>query len=179
MTVELGPTLFSARPLAEYPAMFALSEADLSGQVLDCPGGAASFTAEVCAAGGHAVAVDVIYEPTPAELAVIAREETDRGNAYMAGNADRYVWSYFPDVASHTPATTRRTRPPPRADVSHEHAGPYDILQPRARLLERELDAAQRLARLLSDVVSPDRAAALRCCCRAGDRHPLAGAHRP
>lgn len=104
MTVELGPTLFSARPLAEYRAMFALNEADLSGQVLDCPGGAASFTAEVCAAGGHAVAVDVIYERTPAELAVLARDETDRGNAYMAGNPDRYVWSYFPDVASHDQA---------------------------------------------------------------------------
>jgi len=67
----------------------------------------------------------------------------------------------------------------PPADVGHEHAGPHDVLQPRARLLERELDAAQRLARLLPDVVSPDRAAALRCCCRAGDRHPLADTHRP
>jgi len=47
--------------------------------------------------------------------------------------------------------------------------GPYDVLQPGARLLERELDAAQRLARLLPDVVSADRAAVLRCCCRAGD----------
>jgi len=104
MTVELGPTLFSARPLAEYRVMFALGEADLTGQVLDCPGGAASFTAEVCAAGGDAVAVDVVYERGPAEVAVLARGEAERGNAYMAGNADRYVWSYFSDVVSHDQA---------------------------------------------------------------------------
>lgn len=40
-------------------------------------------------------------------------------------------------------------RPP--ADVGHKHSGAYDVLQPRTRLLKRELDAAQRLARL------PDR----------------------
>ncbi len=48
-------------------------------------------------------------------------------------------------------------------------------MQPRlpgARLLEREPDAAQRLTRLLPDVVTPDRAAVIGCCCRAGDRHP-------
>jgi len=67
----------------------------------------------------------------------------------------------------------------PPADVGHEHAGPYDVLQPRACLLERELDAPQCLARLVPDVVSSDRPAALRCCCRARDRHPLADAHRP
>jgi len=67
----------------------------------------------------------------------------------------------------------------PPADVGHEHAGPHDVLQPRARLLERQLDSAQRLARLLPDVISADRPAALRCCRRAGDRHPLADAHRP
>lgn len=81
-------------------------------------------------------------------------------------------------ISAKTSACARPTFLPP-TDVSHEHAGPYDILQPRARLLQRELDAAQRLTRLLPDVISPDSAAALRCCRRAGDRHPLAGAHRP
>ncbi len=66
-----------------------------------------------------------------------------------------------------------------QADVSHEHPGPYDVLQPRTSLLERKLDAAQRLTCLILDVVTSDRVAALGCCCRAGDRHPLADAHRP
>lgn len=101
MTVELGRTLFTARPLVEYRAMFALTDRDLAGRVLDCPGGAASFTAEVCAAGGDATAVDVAYREPPAELATLARQEAERGNAYMASDASRYVWSYFADVASH------------------------------------------------------------------------------
>ncbi len=86
MTVGLGPTLFSARPLAEYRAMFALTEVDLSGQGAGLP--------------GRPVAVDVVYERAPAEVAVLARDEAERGNAYMAGNADRYVWSYFPHRAT-------------------------------------------------------------------------------
>lgn len=104
MTVELGRTLFSSRPLAEYRAMFALTDADLTGRVLDCPGGAASFTAEIRAAGGDATAVDVAYDRAPAELAALARTEAERGNVYMAGNASRYVWKYFPDRTHHDQA---------------------------------------------------------------------------
>lgn len=104
MTVDLGRTLFSARPLAEYRAMFALTDQDLSGQLLDCPGGAASFTAEVCAAGSEATAVDVAYQHPPAELAALARSEAERGNGYLAGNASRYVWSYFHDLTGHDQA---------------------------------------------------------------------------
>jgi hypothetical protein len=101
MSIELGRTLFSARSLAEYRAMFALTDDDLAGRVLDCPGGAASFTAEVCATGGSATAADIAYSRSPAELAALARSEAERGNTYMAGNAHRYEWSYFPDVANH------------------------------------------------------------------------------
>lgn len=101
MSVELGSTLFSARSLAEYRAMFALTDDDLTGRVLDCPGGAASFTADVAASGGTAVAVDVAYDRPAAELAALARAEAHRGNAYMAGNAERYAWTWFPDLAAH------------------------------------------------------------------------------
>ena len=43
--VDIGPYLVSARSAAEYRAMFALTDDDLRGRVLDCPGGGASFTA--------------------------------------------------------------------------------------------------------------------------------------
>jgi len=78
-----------------------------------------------------------------------------------------------------------KTSPCARPTSSHR---PMSVTNMRVRttsssraptMLKRELGAAQRLARLLPDVVAPDRAAALRCCCRAGDRHPLADAHRP
>jgi hypothetical protein len=45
--------------------MLALTEADLARRILDCPGGMASFTAEVNAAGGDAIACDPIYPSTP------------------------------------------------------------------------------------------------------------------
>lgn len=101
MTVDLGTTLFSVRPLSVYRAMFALTDGDLTGRVLDCPGGAASFTAEVAAAGGDAVAVDPVYDRPAAELAALARDEARRGNAYTAGNAERYVWTWFSGVVAH------------------------------------------------------------------------------
>ena len=104
MGVDLGPTLFSARSLAEYRAMFDLAPGDLDGSVLDCPGGGASLTAEVCATGGDAVAVDVAYRAAPARLAARAVQEAERGNAYVAGNAQRYVWDHFPTVEHHARA---------------------------------------------------------------------------
>jgi len=104
VTVDQGRTLFSARPLSEYRAMFALTDADLAERVLDCPGGAASFTAEVCSAGGDGTAVDIAYQDPPDELAALARSEAERGNAYMAANTSRYVWSYYPDVHAHDQA---------------------------------------------------------------------------
>lgn len=101
MSTDLGGTLFSARSLHEYRAMFALTDSDLTGRVLDCPGGAASSTAEIVGAGGDAVAVDPLYARPAAELAALARAEARRGNAYTAGNAERYVWTWFPDLAAH------------------------------------------------------------------------------
>lgn len=43
------------------PGHVRLTEADLGRRILDCPGGTASFTAEVNAAGGDAIACDAIY----------------------------------------------------------------------------------------------------------------------
>ncbi|WP_100501740.1 hypothetical protein [Geodermatophilus chilensis] len=52
---DIGDFLVSARSSAEYRAMFALTDADLRGRVLDCPGGGASFTAAARARGGRAL----------------------------------------------------------------------------------------------------------------------------
>jgi hypothetical protein len=54
----IGAVLVSSRSLAEYRAMLALSDADLRRRLLDCPGGAASLTAEIHSAGGDAIACD-------------------------------------------------------------------------------------------------------------------------
>lgn len=98
----IGAVLVSARSLAEYRAMFALSDATLRRRLLDCPGGAASLTAEVNAARGDATACDPAYAYTSAdELAEHAQAETDRGNRYVRAHPEQYRWSFFTDPDDH------------------------------------------------------------------------------
>jgi SAM-dependent methyltransferase len=94
---RIGRMLVSSRSLAEYRAMFALTDADLAVSILDCPGGAASFTAEVQAAGGTVTACDPAYDLTATELADLARDGMERGYQYHQANPDEYVWTYFRD----------------------------------------------------------------------------------
>ena len=71
--------------------MFALADSDLSGSVLDCPGGASSFTACANQAGASAIAAD------PVSLAALAMTEVERG----AVGADRYIWDFYGDPGGH------------------------------------------------------------------------------
>jgi SAM-dependent methyltransferase len=99
---DIGEYLISARSFEEYRAMFALSDADLAGRVLDCPGGGAGFTAVARARGIDAVAVDPVYATPPAELDVRLAGELERGRAWAQAHADRYVWDFHGDPAGHT-----------------------------------------------------------------------------
>jgi len=57
--------------------MFALSNTDLHRKILDCPGGAASLTAEVGRGGGDATACDPFYAGRDTdELALMAEAES-------------------------------------------------------------------------------------------------------
>jgi hypothetical protein len=98
---DIGPYLVSARSFEEYRAMFALTDDDLSGRILDCPGGGSSFTAAVRARGGTALAVDPVYATPPRELAARLSGELDRGSAWAAANAERYVWDFYGSPAEH------------------------------------------------------------------------------
>ncbi|WP_229740379.1 methyltransferase domain-containing protein [Nocardia rhizosphaerihabitans] len=98
----LGEFLVSARSLAEYRAMFHLSDDDLTGRrILDCPGGAASFTAEASTLGAAVTAVDPIYARSTTELSVDAVTENDRAVAWAAANAHRYRWDWYGSPAGH------------------------------------------------------------------------------
>ncbi|MEH3078797.1 MAG: methyltransferase domain-containing protein [Quadrisphaera sp.] len=105
-----GDVLVSARSFAEYRAMFDLADADLAGSVLDCPGGAASFTAEARRAGVDVVAVDPTYPPAgPAaergrELRALgehAAAEAERGSAWARERAADFAWTFFPTPEDH------------------------------------------------------------------------------
>jgi hypothetical protein len=98
---DIGDFLISARSFDEYRAMFALTDADLSGRVLDCPGGGASFTAAARARGTAAFAVDPVYASPPRELVARLDTELARGSAWATANAERYVWDHYGDPAAH------------------------------------------------------------------------------
>lgn len=100
-TTDIGEFLVSARSFDEYRAMFALTDADLRGRVLDCPGGGASFTAAARARGAAAVAVDPVYATPARQLIGRLAGELARGSAWATANAERYRWDFYGDPAGH------------------------------------------------------------------------------
>lgn len=92
----IGDIIVSSRPYDEYMAMFGLTEAEvLAGRVLDCPGGAGPFAAEVRARGGEAVSVDPAYALPPAEIVAQVRAGLEHGIRYLGENRESYVWTFF------------------------------------------------------------------------------------
>ncbi|MBJ8342891.1 class I SAM-dependent methyltransferase [Antrihabitans sp. YC3-6] len=81
--------------------MFDLAEKDVRGRILDCPGGAASFTAQACELGADVVAVDPVYATPAAEVAEHSLAEAGRSSAWTTASAARYVWDFYGDVAGH------------------------------------------------------------------------------
>lgn len=104
---NVGGYLISARSFDEYRAMFALADGDLSGSVLDCPGGASSFTAHANRAGASAIAADPAYARPRHSLAALSLAEVERGSAHTMAGADRYAWDFYGDPSGH--ARVRRT----------------------------------------------------------------------
>lgn len=98
---NVGEYLISSRSFAEYEAMFLLTESDLRGRLLDCPGGASSFTAHVRGLGALVTAVDPVYAmPVPA-LQELVKGESERGSAHTAAGIDRYRWDFYGDIDGH------------------------------------------------------------------------------
>ena len=107
---SIGDFLLSCRSFTEYEAMFALTDADLAGRVLDSPGGGASFTATVCARGGDAIAADPAYATPPADLIRRLDAELRRGSAWVTAHAHRHTWGFFHDVVEHDRIRTDSAR---------------------------------------------------------------------
>jgi hypothetical protein len=100
-STDIGEYLVSARSFEEYRAMFALTDDDLRGRLLDCPGGGASFTAAARARGARAVAADPVYASPPQALVDRLDAELARGSAWATANAERYVWDFYGSPAEH------------------------------------------------------------------------------
>ncbi|MGW4533574.1 methyltransferase domain-containing protein [Nocardia sp. NPDC004340] len=107
----IGEILVTSRSLAEYQAMFGLSDADLRASILDCPAGAAGFVAEINSRGGDALACDPVYaERDPAETTALALSDIDRANQYLRSHADQYAWTFFTDPDHHRQSRSEAAR---------------------------------------------------------------------
>jgi Methyltransferase domain len=98
---NVGECLISSRSFGEYEAMFMLTGSDLHGHLLDCPGGASSFTARASALGALATAVDPVYTMSVPALQELVMGEADRGSAHTAAGMDRYRWDFYGDIDGH------------------------------------------------------------------------------
>ncbi|MGC0364492.1 SAM-dependent methyltransferase [Rhodococcus sp. 27YEA15] len=99
-TGNIGSVLVSSRSFDEYVAMFALDDADLESNILDCPAGASAFTADARRRGTRVTACDRAY--ADGEISGDAlRAETIRGNEYVSKNAGHYCDTFFRDAAHH------------------------------------------------------------------------------
>lgn len=104
---KIGEMLVSSRSLAEYRKMFRLTDQDLQRSIVDCPGGAASFTAEVNGAGGRVTACDPMYREDAATIGELSRADMRRANNYQREHPDEYVWTFFADTDEYLAARTR------------------------------------------------------------------------
>lgn len=93
--------LVSARSLGEYTDMFGLAPADLDRRIVDCPGGAASAVAQICAEGGDAVAVDPQYALGGDELRARVLADLDRSLAHSHERGRDYDWDVRGGVVGH------------------------------------------------------------------------------
>ncbi len=98
---NVGDYLISSRSFEEYEAMFELNDTDFRGRLLDCPGGASSFTARASERDVLATAVDPVYAMATVELRELVMGETDRGSAHTIAGAARYRWDFYGDVEGH------------------------------------------------------------------------------
>jgi hypothetical protein len=98
---NVGEYLISSRSFGEYEAMFMLTDGDLQGRLLDCPGGASSFTAHASALGAVVTAVDPVYAMSVPALQELVECESHRGSAHTAAGIERYRWDFYGDIGGH------------------------------------------------------------------------------
>jgi len=72
--------------------MFGLTATDLSGEILDCAGGPASFNAEASARGHRVVSCDPLYEFSAGEISARINATFDQIVSNAESNRDRYLW---------------------------------------------------------------------------------------
>ncbi len=99
--MDLPVVSFFGRTLDEYTRFFGLDPVALRGRaVLDVAAGPSSFTVEAHRRGIDAVAVDPLYQHTPAELAARVRDDYARMFEQMHEKRRLFRFKHFPSFAA-------------------------------------------------------------------------------
>jgi hypothetical protein len=95
VTIRLSEVIPWGRSYEEYQRMFALADEDLTGRILGCGDGPASFNAEATVRGHAAVSCDPIYAFSPAEIECRVQDCYADLIAQVRRNPDGFVWDHF------------------------------------------------------------------------------------
>ena len=95
MAFELENVVPWGRTLAEYRAMFALSEDDLKRHISGCGDGPASFNAEANEQGIKITSVDPIYAFSEGQIQGRIDETYTVVMDELRKNRDQFVWSHL------------------------------------------------------------------------------------
>lgn len=97
--LELKRIVFIGRTFEEYMKMFNLTVTELTGKsILDCPGGASSFSSQARKWGTDPMAVDMAYKYELDELEVKGIQDIEHTMKQMEPVQGIYVWDQFGSI---------------------------------------------------------------------------------
>lgn len=97
--LELAQIIFIGRTFEEYMRMFNLTVEEITGKsILDCPGGACSFSSQARKLGADPMAVDIAYEHEIDELEVKGFQDIEHTMKQMELAQGMYVWDQFGSI---------------------------------------------------------------------------------
>jgi hypothetical protein len=97
--LDLERIVFIGRTFEEYLDMFSLTKEELEGKkILDCPGGACSFTAVGNISGLDVTACDIAYYHSGEDLKNKGVQDIELVIEHMEKAKNNYKWDYFNDL---------------------------------------------------------------------------------
>ncbi|UPK47009.1 class I SAM-dependent methyltransferase [Paenibacillus pabuli] len=97
--LELAQIIFIGRTFEEYMKMFNLTEEEIKGKsILDCPGGACSFSSHAREYGADSMAADIAYEHEIDQLEVKGLQDIEHTMNQMEQVQDKYRWDDFGSI---------------------------------------------------------------------------------
>ncbi|WP_136606075.1 SAM-dependent methyltransferase [Paenibacillus dokdonensis] len=97
--LRLERIVFIGRTFDEYMRMFGLDEKTISGlSILDCPGGACSFTAIARKLGCEVLAADIAYYHDTGKLYEKGIQDIVHAMEHVETEKERYIWTEFLSV---------------------------------------------------------------------------------